>query len=189
AAEVGAAAEDPDLGAKTEAFRESLAAARERAGGWTLDEDGFAPAAEGMARIYGEGRAFAGSLAPGATDEAFHEWRKRVKYHWQHARLLKLMQPEAIEPHAAAAGALAALLGEHHDLAVLRAHLADAPEGYARADALLVVEALIERRRIACEDEIFEGAGALFKEKPGALARRWSGYWEAWRAAPLAEAA
>lgn len=176
-----AASDDPDFEAKTDALRAALREARERARGWSLDPAGFAPAATGMARIYAEGRGAARDLRPGPSDEAFHEWRKRVKYHWHHTRLLRGIHQESMDAHAGAAGTLAQLLGEHHDLGVLAAHLADAPAGFARPDALLVTEALIERRRDEIEAETFARAAHLFAVKPAELAERWGEDWEAWR--------
>lgn len=176
-----AAVEDPEFEAKSAALRDALEVARERSGEWALDKEGFAPAATGLARIFARGRSAYRVIAPDATDEAFHDWRKHVKYHWYHARMLRGVWIAPMAAHVDAAGALAELLGDHHDLAVLRAHLAAAPDDFARADAMLIVEALIERRRREIEAEALDLAARLYAEKPEALARRWSRYWDAWR--------
>lgn len=175
------AVEDSRADAKTDDLRAALARASDRACRWVLDQAGFSPAQHGMARIYAEGRAIAREIGRDASDEAFHDWRKRVKYHWHHTRLLREIEPEVMDAHAESAGALARLLGEHHDLGVLRARLADLHESFARADALLVTETLIERRRGEIVNEALVGAAELFREKPGAIGIRWRDFWEQWR--------
>ncbi len=56
----------------------------------------------------------------GATDEDFHALRKSVQQHWRHMQLLSRAWPEALSARADEAKALSQLLGEDHDLYVLR---------------------------------------------------------------------
>lgn len=176
-----ATASSADFTDKVAAFRAALVATRDRALHWRLDREGFAPAAEGAAKVYAQARDLLHEVDPGADEAAFHAWRKRVKYHWYHVRLLRGIDPETMLPHAERVGRLAELLGEHHDLALLRDHLADVPD--LRIDALLLVEALIERRSRALDDEIFALGAIVFEENPGTMAARWEAGWDAWRIA------
>jgi CHAD domain-containing protein len=58
-------------------------------------------------------------LAGKASEEEFHEWRKFVKYHFYHTRLLAGIYGKPARRRAKDANELEELLGEHHDLAVL----------------------------------------------------------------------
>ena len=50
-------------------------------------------------------------MGSGATPEIFHDWRKRVKDHWYHSRLLQGFWPAGIRPHRKAVKELSELLG------------------------------------------------------------------------------
>jgi CHAD domain-containing protein len=54
------------------------------------------------------------------SDAEFHEWRKRVKDQWYHARLFERVWPKLMKVHEAALHELSDLLGLHHDLTVVR---------------------------------------------------------------------
>lgn len=63
-------------------------------------------------------------LAGKATEEEFHEWRKFVKYHFYHTRLLAGIYGKPARKRANDANELEELLGQHHDLAVLSERIA-----------------------------------------------------------------
>ncbi|HTU85828.1 MAG TPA: CHAD domain-containing protein [Solirubrobacteraceae bacterium] len=69
-------------------------------------------------------RAFERARREG-TDASFHERRKRTKDLWYYLRLLKPTAPGIIGGHADDAHTLSDLLGDVHDLAVLRDALVD----------------------------------------------------------------
>lgn len=57
-----------------------------------------------------------------------HEWRKRVKTHWYHTRLLQPFVPEEFRGRREDLRKLSILLGHFHDLTVFRGQLAFQPE-------------------------------------------------------------
>jgi hypothetical protein len=63
--------------------------ARARARGWRVSEDGFGAVVGGLAKTFKRARRAMAQARVEKTDKAFHEWRKRVKYHWYHTRLLE----------------------------------------------------------------------------------------------------
>ncbi|WP_373354385.1 CHAD domain-containing protein [Pseudoroseicyclus sp. CXY001] len=145
-----------------------LEAALGRVADWELTEDGWGAVAPGLTETYRRGRKGL-KAAESREGEALHDWRKRVKYHWYHARLLSPVWPEALAPHVAAASALSDLLGDRHDLDVLAAAL---PGGLESAAEEGLREALCtEARRL--EDAAFAIGQKLYAERPKALARRW----------------
>ena len=78
------------------------------------------------------------------TGESLHDWRKAVKAHCYHLRLLEPLWPPILSAFAAEADQLQETLGDHHDLSVLMAHRlaagtldGEAAQGLqARSDAL-----------------------------------------------------
>lgn len=181
AADGGAADETRE---KLAAFADTMAAARAAVQGWHIDGDGFDPVAHGLVRTLGEAESAMRTARKHHDIEAFHTWRKSVKYHWYHARLLSPVWPETLDAQIQAAKALGELLGHHHDLAVLTEHLtADpAPAGIAAADAAAVT-ALAAARAAALERDAFALGALLFAERPKRLAKRWGKYWKLWRGA------
>jgi hypothetical protein len=83
--------------------------------------------------------------------------------------------------HAQAADDLGDALGDHHDLAVLRATVAEAPAAYGEPVTIEVLEALVTRRQRTLEANALTLGARLFAEPTKALARRWGTYWEVWR--------
>ena len=104
---------------RAEAIAE-LQAVEGRVESWPLDDESFAGAAQGLRRIYRNGRR--AQRAATATDdpEPWHEWRKRVKDLWYAARILRPAAPLELGAVVDEADRLAELLGDHNDLAVLR---------------------------------------------------------------------
>jgi len=81
------------------------------------------------------------------------------------------------------------LLGDDHDLAVLRQLLADDPDRYGGecAEEGEVLVALIDRRRVELEQEAMLLGKRFFQEKPRLFARRLKGYWKMWRVQATAQ--
>ncbi len=165
------------------AFRETMVAAADRAARWRIDRDGFEAVAGGLGTTYGRARKEMkqAAEAPG-NDEMLHRWRKRVKYHGDHIRLLHDMWPTGLRPHGEAAGTLSDMIGFHHDLAVLRVELTDKARKIENRSSVPVFVALIETRQTDLENKAFALGRRLFAEKAQALVRRWGTYWAAWRA-------
>jgi CHAD domain-containing protein len=135
-------------------------------------EERFATIGDGLERIYGDGRrAFHQALAePTATN--LHEWRKRVKDHWYHAQLLRHVWPAHTKAWREVMEELSDALGDHHDLDVLRALVAD-----EHPDVL----PLIDERRTALEATAREIGERVYAEGPGRWRQRMRAYWRAWR--------
>jgi CHAD domain-containing protein len=165
-----------DLESQIEAFRGRMIDARDRAGQWTLEEDGFAAIGGGLGKTFGRAGKAMAKAARKPTTENVHDWRKRVKYHRYHARLLGPVWPGAIKAHGRAAKRLGDLLGDHHDLAVFRTAVAEAPGGVAPGGAEDALLGLIARRQAAIEEEAFRLGARLLAEPKKALTRRWESY-------------
>jgi CHAD domain-containing protein len=110
------------------------------------------------------------------TDENLHEWRKRVKDHHYHLRLLEAAWPGVLDVYAAESQHLANLLGDDHDLAVLATVLRDGlPPGAddpTTEEPLEPLVTLAEGRRLDLQGEAWQIGERLYGEPPGALRHR-----------------
>jgi len=173
------AAESEDAATRLTAAASSLHAARRGAAEWQVEEKGFDVLAQGIARTYGRARKAMARAAETRDAADMHEWRKRVKYHWYHTRLLSDIWPLKMDAHEEAADDLGSLLGDRHDLegfttAITRSDLAEQPRR-----ALLQA---VERRREALDEAAFALGARLLADTPDALTDRWAVWWERWRA-------
>jgi hypothetical protein len=79
------------------------------------------------------------------------------------------------------------LLGDDHDLAVLRQRLTEDPGRYGDEDDREVLVALIDRRRAELEQDALLLGRRFFEDSPRDFACRLKGYWQTWRAEAVAE--
>jgi CHAD domain-containing protein len=148
---------------------QQLTVAEARLATWPSFEDSFDTLADGLHRIYRDGRR-SGKTA--RTADELHEWRKEVKTHWYHAQLLRHVWPPVMKPYAGELDDLSHLLGDHHDLHVLAATAVRSPS---------LRKAIAARQKELERDA--ESLGArIFAERPNAWLARMRKYWNAWRA-------
>jgi CHAD domain-containing protein len=167
------------VGAPLEQFAQTMQAARKRARQWQLDADGFGALRGGIAKSYKDAKRAMAETSRDPNAEAIHEWRKRMKDHWYHTRLLTPICPTLMKAHRDVADDLGELLGNHHDLDVFMRHLAN--DKLADAADRGVLARLVRRRQKALEDEAFLLGARLFAEPARDLTARWESYWDTWR--------
>ena len=114
---------DGTLPERIAAFGEELRAVRGRLPSWKLADLQFGDLAPGFERAYRRGRKAMRAIEAAPCDERFHEWRKRAKDHRYHLELLRDLWPAQVKARRAEVRALGDLLGDEHDLSVLRATL------------------------------------------------------------------
>lgn len=163
-----------DTDRATAIFSERLRKARKRARHWSIETKKRAFPA-GVRTGYERGRGGMEAARDDPSPERMHDWRKRVKDHWYHLRLLHPTAPRMLAPSRRLARDLSELLGDHHDLSVLAAHLASGAETGDMAPVL----ALIRDRQGELLDDAFGAGLVLYAETPKALERRLRVYWEA----------
>jgi hypothetical protein len=108
-----------------------------------------------------------------------HAWRKRVKDLWYHERLLAPICGPSTSGQAEDAHRLADLLGDDHDLGVLRQTLTR--DHIAVAVDLDAVVSLIDHRRADLQTEAVQIGKRVYAEKPKAFRRRMRRSWNAGR--------
>jgi CHAD domain-containing protein len=103
---------------------DALLATAARVNRWRLVMDGPVALAPGMETAYRGGRAGFEAVRRHAHAADCHEWRKRVKDHWYHLRLLENRWNPATRARERSLKELETCLGEHHNLQVLSERLA-----------------------------------------------------------------
>ncbi len=141
--------------------------------------DEVEPLAAGFRKTYKRGRDAFERCRTSRDAEDFHDWRKRVKYHARHLRLLQPAWPGEVKAQRKAFKRLADLLGDDHDIALFLA--ADREEGGLLddpAEAELLRGALSERSA-GLRAAALDLGPRLFAEPPRAQERRMAEYWHA----------
>jgi hypothetical protein len=144
--------------AKAAAFAlAALEAARQRLDHWPI-EDAFA---DGLETSYRRGRKMLRRARKNGHAQSYHDFRKRVKEHWYHMRLVG---PR--DSRTAGLKDLESWLGEHHNLAVLEERLEKNPERFGDREVIeiFLTLAAAEQRKLA-QDSIALG-GRLYQQKP-----------------------
>lgn len=141
---------------------------------WPLDDLDREGLAAGVSVAYARGRDEHRASRRAPTVDGLHEWRKRVKDLWYHAKLLEITYPAMWAATADAAHDLSDLLGDDHDLGVLAERIAD-ERWPVSVDAERFV-AFCHERRGELQQEAFRLGARLYAEKPKAFARRTRAY-------------
>jgi CHAD domain-containing protein len=166
-------------GSGADAMQE-LGAVRLRIDDWQLTKGGWSAIQSGLLRSYRRGREAFALAQRQPSLEDLHAWRKRVKDLWYHERLLASICGPAVSGQAKDAHRLADLLGDDHDLGVLRQTLTG--DHLAVAVDLDAVVGLIDHRRAELQTEAIHIGERVYAEKPKAFRRRMKRAWNAGRA-------
>lgn len=156
-----------DRAAEAEAIQ-LIEAGRAGIEGWEV-RDSWKAIGPGIERAYRRGRLRMRAAQKQANEEAWHEWRKRAKDLWYAHLLVAGAWPQVLEPFAEEAHRLSELLGDHHDLALLRADLNQRRFGTEETDAL---EAAISRRQEALAAASLDLGRRLYAERPKSFSNR-----------------
>ncbi|SPH16849.1 hypothetical protein DEA8626_00363 [Defluviimonas aquaemixtae] len=153
------------------AHRAAIAEIAARVQLWKIGSKGFDALAGGLEHTWKAAQSAKTRAAAAPSGATLHRWRKRIKDHWYHARLLEPIWPEMMAHHVAVADTLGETLGDARDLALL----AEALEPMAGAEKL---------RDLALADETAlvrnaQRLSTLFLSEPARnLSRRWRGWWQ-----------
>lgn len=154
-----------------------LRAAAERLKEWTDDARDDRVVVAGFADSYRRARAALRAVLAEPTAENLHEWRKQIKHHRYQVRLFQQAWPAMLEAHCEELKRLADLLGDDHDLVVLRQTITEQAQVAPAAETLDELFSLLERRRRELQAEAIPLGRLLFAEKPKQLTRRFVQYW------------
>lgn len=160
---------------------EAIAGAHERVRSWSIDHRGWSALRRGLRRVYRHGREALATAVADPTAENLHAWRKESKYLWHQLQLLEPLWPAVLKELANQVHTLSSLLGDDHDLFLLRQTLANGPDVFGGTSTLETLFALIDRRRAELQQEAFLLGQRIYRDRPRAFTSRIKGYWKAWR--------
>jgi CHAD domain-containing protein len=166
------------------AFAKAAAAvrqARKRIKAWTDVRDKWSAVGKGLIDTYRRSARAFREAAVDPTPERLHEWRKQIKYLYYQLQILRPLWPERMEELAHEADRMGELLGDDHDLAVLRKTLTGDSGRFGESDVEVLV-ALIDRRRAELEKEAITLGQRFFQDRPRDFGRWLKGNWKTWRA-------
>lgn len=153
-------------------FREAMTEGCERLDSLFIEKDGCKVILPGMQKTYNRGRKAMAAAYKKPGPETFHDWRKRVKYHWYHMRLMYEIWPAEMDVRIKEADDLGELLGNHHNLWVLRSMLIHDAEAFARKEVVMKLVSMIDKWTEQIENSSRPMGERLYAEKPNHMARR-----------------
>lgn len=156
-----------------------LESARDDIPAWPIAGTGFDAIGDGLARVYGRGRRGHRAVRESPDAERLHDWRKRVKYLWYHARLLQPVWPDAMDALRTALDDLGDLLGDDHDVVVLERHLDQQSVPGLDTAARHALRAAMAQRRVQCQNGIWYLAECVYAEDERDFVSRIGSYWRA----------
>jgi len=161
-----------------------LKAARKRFERMVIHSRCFETGFDGLKASYGQAvKTFAAASESGDTED-IHEWRKRVQHHFRHLMLMSEASPEVFGARIETARALAASLGEDHDIAMVLAAVGD--DGSLKVSAAhrrAIEEFVSGRRKVLWADAQATGR-TLFSDKPRTFREKVKRHWDGAQAAP-----
>ena len=157
----------------------ALRALRPAIEAWNDRDDRFELFAGGLLKTHRRSRRAMRAAFTTRAPEQFHEFRKRVKDQWYQLQIIEGASPEILGGHAQALRDLSRVLGDHHDLVVLRGTLRANPVASPRL--LRAFDRFVVSRMTELEEEADRLGRRALCEKPKAWLRRLRVYWSVWR--------
>jgi len=151
----------------------------DRAASWKLKAGGFEAVSGGFLKTYRRGRkGFQQATNANAAVEDYHEWRKRVKYHWYHCRLLENVNKDVMTDRRSLAKELADRLGDDHDLSLLAELIATEFPSPDDSRSLL---ARIENSQKSLRGQTQQLGAKLYAQKAKHFQNDLEAWWRGWR--------
>lgn len=162
------------------AFRAAMGKVVQEAGNWKVEHLTYESIGEGFERCYAEAGKAGRQARRKPDDEAFHDWRKLTKYHSFHLILLRESLGESAGAKLKRVEQLAMVLGQHHDLAVLRQTARTSPENRAAGLDVEAVVRNVDRQQEQLATQAHWLAEEIFATPPKILRREFEAGWQAW---------
>lgn len=172
-------AAEQELDDRLATVRRDLVAGQERVDRLPVATEGFDAVAGGLRKSYRRARNRMAEAYANPDKERFHEWRKRVKYHRYHCRLLRSIWTEPMRARRDQLKVLSDGIGDEHDLAVFLTVMDDEQLFDSRTRETL--QDVIGNRRAHLRRQSRPTGERLFAEEPDRLVARLRQYWDTTR--------
>jgi CHAD domain-containing protein len=163
------------------AVADAVKKARGRLRDWAVRPKGWSAVRGGLKRVYQSGRDAFTVAAADPTADNLHEWRKQAKYLYYQLEVFEPAWPGVMMELGGLVRELTQLLGDDHNLAVLRQKMATHPTALSSETIRETLLDLIDRRRGELQREAFRLGRRVYRDKPRAFTDRLKRSWTAWR--------
>lgn len=167
-------------GGALERAAEKLREAQESLGDWQVPHPGWRAVGDGVSRAYRRSRKAMRAAETDPTDARLHRWRKEVKYLRGQLVTLKPHWPKAVGAQIRALDALGELLGNDHDLAVLRQVALTELSAALDPSESDLLSAMVAHRRAQLQKKAFRRGGRWLGRRPRPTVRALHHRWSAW---------
>jgi CHAD domain-containing protein len=178
------AEEEANLPRVQRRLAESIKAATMRVKTWRIRTDGFAAIERGFEKTFRAGRTAFALAQKRPRPENYHEWRKRLKDHWYHIRLLENVWTDVLLGYENSLKVLETWLGDDHNLVLLHDRLVADPESYGDEKTIDLVLRSIDKYQKELRDNAESFGNRIHLEGPRRFTRRMRKLWQEWRAEP-----
>jgi len=159
----------------------TLGGMKKRVSAWPLKADGFRAIEPGLKARFRRGRKSMAVAQKDARPENYHEWRKRVKDHWYHVRLLENIWTDVMQAHESSLKDLETWLGDDHNLVVLRDKLVNKPENYGDKKDIQLFLALADQYQKELRERAISLGQRVYEQKPRQFTKNMGKLWDAWQ--------
>lgn len=142
--------------------------------------DAFGSVEPGIRRVYARGRRRMAAAVERPSAEAFHDWRKQVKYQRYHMEAVAPMWPQVVGGLETTLDELSEILGTEHDLAELGVFVATERD-HCTPEVRRYLLALVVQRRVELQRHAANIGRFVYAETPAAFTKRLAAYWDGWR--------
>jgi CHAD domain-containing protein len=141
--------------------------------------DDFGGIERDFIRTLRRGRRLMRSAAATSDPAEYHEWRKRVKEHWHQIQFLKPIRPKMLEKRETLLNELSHILGEYHDVQLIRGIVATATNIFEPSETSRVDEILAARQK-ELERDAHSVGKRVYKSSPKSFAGKLRKRWKRW---------
>jgi CHAD domain-containing protein len=131
----------------------------------------------GITRGYRRARQAMNDATGTNTDDVrLHTWRRRLKDHWYHMRLVEGLNGY-VHPRVRRLKRLQDWLGEHHNLALLRSAILEQPRQFGEARIVALILGCIDKRQATLRRRATRRGRQLFSRKPSSFRKQINRWW------------
>jgi CHAD domain-containing protein len=159
--------------------RQDLLEGQRRINSLPIATEGYDAVSGGLRKSYKRARNRMSEAYNDPTFENFHEWRKRIKYHRYHSRLLRSVWVGPMKERREQLNSLSDTIGDENDLAEFSIMMRE--EGMFEPETRDTLNRIIRGRRAELHRKGRHLGKKLFAEDPDRLVDRIGAYWEATR--------
>ena len=174
-------ANDEHSSAIIEAAAQQLQSVAERVDSWPCSKKGFDALRTGCKRTLHRTRQAFEAVQNSGTAQDLHDWRKRVKDHWYHIRLLAGLWPDVMTSFEWMLNDLETKLGDHHNLEVLKERIQALDNPSCDEAGRFAVLQLVTSEQNRLSQEAKEIGERLYCVKANEELRNIKKLWHTWR--------